>query len=351
MAKSCQTVMALTAMSTKASAAGIFLMILKLDQANVPMTTMNITPTNAAIGICSISGAPKRINDNRPRAATTPESRPRPPELTLMMLWPIIAQPPIPPNKPLIKLALPWAIHSRFPEPLDSVRSSIRFRVIKDSMRPTAARRNAVENRVDQWPVTVCSTLKMSHCKVGSPAWRPSPPPSRINEPTVLTSSPRPMAKAATTMIPVSAAGTTLVTLGSNHMINIVRPTSPIIVYNSLPWIQTFCPSTTRVNMPNWLKKMTIANPLTNPIITGCGIRRTNFPKRKRPASIWIHPTMSRVIKSQLKPRFSNCMAFPTSFPFWMRCTITTAIAPVAPEIIPGRPPKSEVINPIMKAP
>ena len=63
--------MALTAMSTKASAAGIFLMILKLDQANVPMTTMNITPTNAAIGICSIRGAPKRINDNRPRAATT----------------------------------------------------------------------------------------------------------------------------------------------------------------------------------------------------------------------------------------------------------------------------------------
>ena len=52
----------------------------KVDQANVPMTTINITPTNAAIGICSISGAPKRTNDNRPRAATTPESRPRPPE-------------------------------------------------------------------------------------------------------------------------------------------------------------------------------------------------------------------------------------------------------------------------------
>lgn len=34
-----------------------------------------------------------------------------------------------------------------------------------------------------------------------------------------------------------------------------------------------------------------------------------------------------------------------------MRWTITTAMAPVAPEIIPGRPPKREVINPIMKAP
>ena len=49
-AKSCQTVIALTAIKTKASAIGIFVMILKLDQANVPMTTINITPTSAAMG-------------------------------------------------------------------------------------------------------------------------------------------------------------------------------------------------------------------------------------------------------------------------------------------------------------
>ena len=30
---------------------------------------------------------------------------------------------------------------------------------------------------------------------------------------------------------------------------------------------------------------------------------------------------------------------------------MTTAMAPVAPEIIPGRPPKIEVTNPIIKAP
>ena len=32
------------------------------------------------------------------------------------------------------------------------------------------------------------------------------------------------------------------------------------------------------------------------------------------------------------------------------KLTITTAIAPVAPEIIPGRPPKIAVINPTIKA-
>ena len=32
-------------------------------------------------------------------------------------------------------------------------------------------------------------------------------------------------------------------------------------------------------------------------------------------------------------------------------CTITTAIAPVAPEIMPGLPPNRAVIRPIIKAP
>ena len=44
-------------------------------------------------------------------------------------------------------------------------------------------------------------------------------------------------------------------------------------------------------------------------------------------------------------------MPSPTLFPCWIKCTITTAMAPVAPEIIPGRPPNSEVISPIIKAP
>ena len=55
-----------TAMSTIASEIGILRMILKLDQAKVPDNYHKlITPTSAAIGICSINGAANRINPNK----------------------------------------------------------------------------------------------------------------------------------------------------------------------------------------------------------------------------------------------------------------------------------------------
>ena len=64
-------------------------------------------------------------------------------------------------------------------------------------------------------------------------------------------------------------------------------------------------------------------------------------------------PTISRVINNQYKPRFSIGAArlSPTIFPCWIIKTITTAIAPVAPEIIPGLPPNTAVTSPIIKAP
>ena len=43
--------------------------------------------------------------------------------------------------------------------------------------------------------------------------------------------------------------------------------------------------------------------------------------------------------------------ASPTSLPLAIICTITTAIAPVAPDIIPGLPPNKAVTIPIIKAP
>ena len=57
-------------------------MILKLLQAKVPMTTINITPTSEASGICSINGAANNTKNNRPTAAVRADRRPRPPELT-----------------------------------------------------------------------------------------------------------------------------------------------------------------------------------------------------------------------------------------------------------------------------
>ena len=106
-AKSKNTVTVETKISTKTSAIGILLIILKLDQANVPITTINITPTNAAMGTCSIRLDANKINAKSANAATIPESRPLPPPLMLIIDCPIMAQPPIPPKSPVITLALP----------------------------------------------------------------------------------------------------------------------------------------------------------------------------------------------------------------------------------------------------
>ena len=111
-ARSVATVTAETVIRIKASLNGTFPIILKLDHSNVLITTINITPISAANGICSISGDAININNNRNSAALIPENRPRPPEFTLIMLCPIIAQPPMPPKKPVTVLATPCPIHS-----------------------------------------------------------------------------------------------------------------------------------------------------------------------------------------------------------------------------------------------
>jgi cytidylate kinase len=52
---------------------------------------MNITPTNAATGTFSMRLEANKMKHNSEIAATIPEIRARAPELTLMILWPIIA--------------------------------------------------------------------------------------------------------------------------------------------------------------------------------------------------------------------------------------------------------------------
>ena len=139
-AKSKNTVIEDTSINTNTSVLGILLMILKLDHAKVPNTTINITPTRAAIGTCSISPEANNINANNARAATIPDKRPLPPPLMLIIDCPIIAHPPIPPNNPVIIFAPPCAMHSLLEFPRVSVSSSIRLSVINDSISPIAAR-------------------------------------------------------------------------------------------------------------------------------------------------------------------------------------------------------------------
>jgi hypothetical protein len=50
----------------------------------------------------TIRKAPARKVDRRVRA----------PLFTLIMVWPIMAQPPMPPKKPVTMLAMPWPIDS-----------------------------------------------------------------------------------------------------------------------------------------------------------------------------------------------------------------------------------------------
>ena len=83
---------------------------------------------------------------------------------------------------------------------------------------------------------------------------------------------------------------------------------------------------------------ITMANPLTKPNITGCGTSLINFPSFKTPTNICINP-----IRTTAANRYSTpCET--------TKATITTAIAPVAPEIIPGLPPRIAVIKPMIKA-
>ena len=139
-AKSKITVNAETATKTITSLFGILFKILKLDQAKVPITTINITPTKAAIGTCSINPEANKIKANNVNAATIPDNLPRPPPFMLISDCPIMAHPPIPPKSPVTMFAPPCAKHSLLEFPLVSVSSSTKFNVIKDSIKPIAAK-------------------------------------------------------------------------------------------------------------------------------------------------------------------------------------------------------------------
>jgi hypothetical protein len=83
------------------------LSILSVGQAKVPITTINIRPTNAAIGISEIIETPNTINNIKNIAAEAPEVLPLHPLEILIIDCPIIAQPPIDWKNPQTKFANP----------------------------------------------------------------------------------------------------------------------------------------------------------------------------------------------------------------------------------------------------
>ncbi|MCY1433424.1 hypothetical protein D9M71_494520 [compost metagenome] len=112
-ARSVKTVITVTAMITSTSFNGTLFSTRNEAQAKVCCDTTNITPTSAASGMRSISGDRNRMNNRIDTPATTPDKRPRPPELRLITVWPIMAHPPMPPNAPDTRFAAPSATHSR----------------------------------------------------------------------------------------------------------------------------------------------------------------------------------------------------------------------------------------------
>ncbi len=93
----------------------------------------------------------------------------------------------------------------------------------------------------------------VSKTGTGKPPFKPSPPPSLINEPTVATSKLEKIAIAETTKIAINASGNFFVAFnfGKPHIISIVKPTKPIMYHKETPSSQTFSPPIVFLNMPN----------------------------------------------------------------------------------------------------
>ena len=148
---------------------------------------------------------PTKIKNNKNSAAAMPAILVRPPDFTLIMDCPIIAQPPIPPKKPVTVLAKPWATHSWLAPPRLPVISPTRFKVKRLSIKPIAA-------KMIEYGKMICSVSQVNGT---TGIWNGGNPPSiEAMSPTRGTSKPKTITIAATIPIPARGAGITLVSFG-----------------------------------------------------------------------------------------------------------------------------------------
>merc|ERR1719163_1568748 len=98
-------------------------------------TTTSRIPVRAANGITSMKWYATSTKARTETPATIEDMRPRAPVLTLIMLWPIIAQPPIAMKKELTALPRPWDMQTWFFIAVE-LRSSTARHVSTDSTRP-----------------------------------------------------------------------------------------------------------------------------------------------------------------------------------------------------------------------
>lgn len=115
-----------------------------LCQSKVLTETRIITATSAAIGIRPTTSPSTTTSTSTKTPARKVLSRVRAPDcFTLIIVWPIIAQPPMPPNKPVTTLATPCPHDLRVLSEWVSVMSSTSLAVMSDSRSPTSARASA----------------------------------------------------------------------------------------------------------------------------------------------------------------------------------------------------------------
>ena len=226
-------------------------------QSNVPTDTMIITATSAAMGMRPTMSPSTTTRTSRNTPASSVDSRVRAPDsLTLIIVWPIIAQPPIPPKKPVTRLATPWPQPSRVLSEWVSVMSSTSLAVMSDSMSPTSAIASAYGAMI--WRVSsVSGTSGRSNDgnDVGSSPW---PATSGTFQPTASTTT-------VIATIAISGAGTTVVRRGKPTMITMPTATSGYTSHG------------TPIRCGICAEKMRIASALTKPIITDRGMNRISL--------------------------------------------------------------------------
>ncbi len=145
-----------------------------------------------------------------------------------------MAQPPIPPKNPLIVLAIPCAMDSRFALPLLAVISSTMFSVRSDSTNPTPA-------ITKEYGKISCNVSQLRGT-LGKCRWGNVPLTEAIST-TFLVSIPKTETKPNITRIAIREAGTAFVIRGNPITINIVSSVSPPIMYKVLPDIHSApCP-------------------------------------------------------------------------------------------------------------
>ncbi len=177
-----------------------------------------MTATRAAIGMIATRSPSATTRTSRKTPARKVEIRVRAPEtFVLIIVWPIMAQPPMPPKAPVTMFATPWPQVSRDLFERVSVTSSTSLAVMSDSRMPTRATASAYGAMIRSVSQVRATSGKNSVGRLsGSAPWSP----------TVGTRRPSATTATVIRMIATSGAGTTRLARGRRTMIAIPTATS-----------------------------------------------------------------------------------------------------------------------------